>query len=163
MYCSIIACLFFQRSQHKPAPHSHRPPQDSSGGPQSKKHPGDHAPQRSNELKRPADGVGSSHVGPGGKIARMDRAYSGSSSHSGGRHSGNGDGHDPRRSSFSHLERTGGSNKDRSRDGYGTFCCIYCHLRCFSGDRRKRAFRQLGIMPRVYLLKVGFYLNRSEI
>lgn len=146
MYCSILACsfiFFLQRSQHKPAPHSQRPPQDSLGGPLSKKHPGDHASQRSSELKRPADGVGSSHVGPGGKIARMDRAYSGSSSHSGGRHSGSGDGYDPRRSSFSHSERTGGSTKDRSRDGYGTFSYIYCNLYYFRGDRRKRAFRNL--------------------
>lgn len=113
--CMLV--YYFQRSQHKPAPHSQRPLQDPSGGPLSKKHPGDHVPQRSNELKRPADGVSSSHLGPGGKIARMDRTYSGSSSHSGARHSGSGDGYDPRRSSFSHSERTAGSNKDRSRDG----------------------------------------------
>ena len=85
-----------------------RPPQDS------KKHPGDHAHQRSSDLKRPTDGGG-----PGGKIPRMDRTYSGSSSHSGGRPSGSGDSYDPRRSSsFSHSDRTGTSSKERSRDGY---------------------------------------------
>ena len=62
-------------------------------------------------------------MGPGGKVPRMDRTYSGSSSHSGGRHSGSGDGYDPRgRSSFSHSDRASGSTKDRpregSRDGY---------------------------------------------
>lgn len=91
-------------------PQSQRPPQDP------KKHPGDHAPFRSNDLKRPLDGGG-----PGGKIPRMDRTYSGSS-HSGGRHSGSGDSYDPRRSSsFSHTDRTGGATKDRSRDGYVAF------------------------------------------
>ena len=120
----------FQRTQHKPAPHSQRPPQDSSGGSLSKKHPGDHhTPQRPNDLKRPVDGGGSSHLGPGGKIPRMDRTYSGSSAHSGGRHSGSGDGYDPRRSSFSHSERAGGSTKDRSRDGYVRVSLIPC-LQC---------------------------------
>ena len=100
--------IFSQRAQHKPATQMQRPPQDS------KKHPGDHAHQRSSDLKRPTDGGG-----PGGKIPRMDRTYSGSSSHSGGRPSGSGDSYDPRRSSsFSHSDRTGTSSKERSRDGY---------------------------------------------
>ena len=100
--------IFSQRAQHKPATQMQRPPQDA------KKHPGDHAHQRSSDLKRPMDGGG-----PGGKIARMDRTYSGSSSHSGGRPSGSGDSYDPRRSSsFSHSDRTGTSSKERSRDGY---------------------------------------------
>ena len=100
--------IFPQRAQHKPATQMQRPPQDS------KKHPGDHAHQRSSDLKRPTDGGG-----PGGKIPRMDRTYSGSSSHSGGRPSGSGDSYDPRRSSsFSHSDRTGTSSKERSRDGY---------------------------------------------
>ena len=119
----------FQRTQHKPSIHSQRPPQDSSGGSLSKKHPGEHlAPQRSNELKRPVNGGGSSHSGPGGKIARMDRTYSGSSSHSGGRHSGSGDGYDPRRSSFSHSERTSGLTKDRSREGFVSFFLLPCFI-----------------------------------
>ena len=100
--------IFSQRAQHKPATQMQRPPQDA------KKHPGDHAHQRSSDLKRPTDGGG-----PGGKISRMDRTYSGSSFHSGGRPSGSGDSYDPRRSSsFSHSDRTGTSSKERSRDGY---------------------------------------------
>ena len=100
--------IFSQRAQHKPATQMQRPPQDA------KKHSADHAHQRSSDLKRPTDGGG-----PGGKIPRMDRTYSGSSSHSGGRPSGSGDSYDPRRSSsFSHSDRTGTSSKERSRDGY---------------------------------------------
>lgn len=106
-----------ERTQNRPAPQSQRTPQDSSG--MSRKHLGDHAPQRSsNDLKRQMEGGSSSHLGPGGKVPRMDRTNSGSSSHSGGRHSGGGDGYDPRRSSFSHSDRVSGSTKDRPRDGH---------------------------------------------
>lgn len=107
-----------ERTQNRPAPQSQRAPQDSSGMSHSRKHPGDHAPQRSsNDLKRPMEGGSSSHLGPGGKVPRMDRTNSGSSSHGGGRHSGSGDGYDPRRSSLSHSDRVSGSTKDRPRDG----------------------------------------------
>lgn len=97
----------FQRTQHKPSHQSQRLPSDPQ-----KHGTGDLAPQR--DLKRPMDGGG-----PGGKVPRMDRAYSTSNTHSGGRHSGSGDGYDPRRpSSFGHSERPGGSSKDRHDYGH---------------------------------------------
>lgn len=96
-----------ERTQHKPSHHSQKLPSDPQ-----KHGTGDLAPQR--DLKRPMDGGG-----PGGKVPRMDRAYSATSAHSGGRHSGSGDGHDPRRpSSFSHSERPVGSSKDRHDYGH---------------------------------------------
>ena len=112
----MIQFFSLQRTQNRPAPQSQRTPQDSSG--MSRKHLCDLVPQRSsNNLKRQMEGGNSSHLGPGGKVPRMDRTNSGSSSHSGGRHSGGGDGYDPRRSSFSHSDRVSGSTKDRPRDG----------------------------------------------
>lgn len=98
-----------ERIQHKAGPPSQRLPQDP------KRHgAGDHAPQRTNDLKRPMDGGG-----PGGKIPRMERSFSGSGSHGSGRHSGSGDGYDPRRSSsFSHSDRPGASSKDRHDHGH---------------------------------------------
>ena len=110
---------FLQRAQHKPSVQQQRSHQDP------KKHTGDHASQRSSDLKRPLDGGG-----PGGKFPRMDRTYSGSSSHSGGRHSGSGDSYDPRRSSsFSHSDRAGSSSKDRSRDGYVSLFVVELHIK----------------------------------